>query len=110
MGNPFRQFLDQSAHDHARMVRSQAKVRAESEGDMGIRLAVELDFVRLSEDLGIAVGGLPAKRDAAFRLYLESKHVCPHRTDPSNMRERDEDPEKLLGCEGDPIGIFADPQ
>ena len=103
--NPFAQLLDQSAHDGPRVMRPKAEVPTESEGHTRVRSAVEPDFVRFGKHFGITVGGRPAKRDEPIGLNLEAMHVRLHRTDPPDVCERDEQPEKLLGCQIDLVRI-----
>ena len=44
--NTLAEGLEQAAHDEARVVGAEAEVRAEAEGDVGVRAAVEADLLR----------------------------------------------------------------
>ncbi|MFM7077806.1 MAG: hypothetical protein ACKO3G_17315 [Planctomycetaceae bacterium] len=83
-------------------------MRPEPEGDVRIGAPVEADRPRVVEDVGVEVRRGPPQRHASPRRHLGAVERRGLRADPTDVRERHEDAEELLGRQHDPPGIGAE--
>ena len=81
-------------------------MRAETEGKMGVRLAVEPHFIGRWKRSLVQIGRGPTEGNALARFDGDSIDPGVHRADPTDVGQRHENPEELLARERDPLRIL----
>src|SRR4029077_1047709 len=92
--------------DHAREVGAEATVDAQAEGRMPVRRAIELDLLRLVEQLRGQVGRRPRDPDPVVLTQRLATELAVSRNGPRHTLHRRHPPEVLLAGQRQPAEVL----